>query len=65
MISVVLLLLMGLLVFGPKRTIEMARSAAQALAQIKRAASEHQSSLMTTAAIDRGDLVQPNSGKNV
>jgi Sec-independent protein translocase protein TatA len=62
MISMVmLLLLMGLIVFGPKKTIEMAQSAAQALAKIKQATSEYQSSLSPTDSSNRDHLKLPSS----
>jgi Sec-independent protein translocase protein TatA len=60
--TVILLLVLGLLVFGPKKTIEMVQNTAQALAQIKLAATEHHSSLKPTVATDREGPEHQKSG---
>jgi Sec-independent protein translocase protein TatA len=64
MISMVmLLLLMGIVVFGPKKTIEMAQSVVQALAQIKHAAGEYQSEVMAAVASDSENSERPKPVK--
>lgn len=60
MISVVaLLLFFGLIVFGPKKTIEIAQEIGRVLAQVKRAAGEFQESAMDSKAAPESGALRP------
>ncbi len=61
MISMLMLLLLtGIVVFGPKKTIEIAQNIARALAQMKHAAGESQSTLTPAVASHSENAEQPN-----
>ncbi|MFZ0201206.1 MAG: hypothetical protein WB523_08535 [Candidatus Sulfotelmatobacter sp.] len=56
MISVVgFLLILGLIVFGPRKTIEYAQEIGRVLAQVKRATGQFQQSVLEQENSRRGD----------
>jgi Sec-independent protein translocase protein TatA len=56
--AIVVLLFLGLIVFGPKRTIEIAQSVGRVLAQVKQANSQFQTQLREQVHIsDKADSV--------
>lgn len=52
-LTVLFLLFLGLIVFGPKKTIEMAQEVGRVLAQVKQAAGQFQQSSLKTDQEDR------------
>jgi Sec-independent protein translocase protein TatA len=55
MITVVLLLLfLGYLVFGPKKTIEISQTVARAMAEVRRAVSQLQSPRVADQSVESG-----------
>jgi Sec-independent protein translocase protein TatA len=51
------LLFLGLIVFGPKKTIEIAREVARSLAHIKHAAGQFQRSVMNPEGISETRVI--------